>query len=180
MKHLNLFALGQSSVEDLCALLSWMDRIPSGEAGLEQIRRNPPIRTSKISPTLKVLEQFELVSGKQERFAITVSGEAFVKSDPSARNAILRALFMRFESVQRIVALLASSSSGRLPRKSVNESFGVATPAVVVEAEIQAFIGWAGACGLFGYDCETGEIQSSLGSEADLAKLLHLEPDLHA
>lgn len=160
MKHLNLFALGQANAEDLGELLGWMERIPSGEASLDQMKRNPPIRTSKLSPALKVLEQFGLVSGKQGRFAITVSGEEFAKSGPLARRAVLRALFMRYESVQRVVELLATSVSGRLPKKMVNESFGLASPAVVMEAEIQAFIGWAESCELFGHDKKKDEIFS--------------------
>lgn len=158
MKYLNLFALGQATPDDLSALLHWLECIPSGEASLDQIKRTPPIRTCKLSPTLKVLEQFGLISGQQERVVITASGEDFAKSPPPIKRALLRALFTRFESVRRIVELLATSAYGRLPKKMVNESFGLATPAVVIEAEIQAFIGWAESCELFGYDRIKDEI----------------------
>jgi len=158
MKHLNLFAFGQTNMEDLSAVLNWVECIPSGQGSLNRIKRHSPISAIRLMPTLKALVQLGLLAGNQEHFDITQSGEYFAKSGPMLRKAILRAQLLKFDEVQRIVELLGTSTSGTLPKKMVNESFGLAAPAVVMETEIQAFIVWAESCDLFGYDKKNDEI----------------------
>ena len=158
MKYLNLFALGQATPDDLSALLHWLECIPSGEASLDQIKRTPPIRTCKLSPTLKVLEQFGLISGQQERVVITASGEDFAKSPPPIKRALLRALLCASSRSDESSSSSPPRPTADFPKRWSMNLSGWPSPAVVIEAEIQAFIGWAESCELFGYDRIKDEI----------------------
>jgi hypothetical protein len=158
MKQLSLFALGEVNMEDLCILLRWIMLSPSGNVSLDQIKRSPPIRTSKISSALKLLEQFGFVGIKQGRYSISAPGEEFLASGTTVRRAVLRLLLSKFDPVQRIIEVLGTSSTGRIPKKMVNESFGLIGPMLYKESEILAFIRWAEACELFGFDRKEDEI----------------------
>ena len=158
MKHLNLFAWGEISLEDLRAFLAWLDAIPSGEASIEQIKKNPPIRTSKVGAVLRVLEGPGFVRVKAGHYVLTPSGEEFAKSSPSGMKASIRGFFLAIEPIRRIAELLGASLNGRLPKLLVGEMLSKDSPTAVTEAEVQGLILWAGICGLFGYDRRRQEI----------------------
>ena len=158
MKSINLFALGQFGLEDVGIFLTWLDRIPAGESSLENMKKAPPVRTSKLSPLLKVLEQLKLVQRKQDRFSITSAGEEFLQSTASARKAVIRAFFLTAVEVKVVVDSLNTSSTGRLPRNTVDEAFGSNALSSTTKTEIQTFLSWAQNSELFGYDKKKEEI----------------------
>lgn len=158
MKTLNLPALGQITLEDMTCFLSWLERLPNGEVSPNSLEKNSPIRTSKLNPMLKVLDQFGFVFKKDSRFKITMSGKDFSQSSLSVKKAILRILFLKIEAVQRIADLLKRSTTGRLQKRIVSESFHLGSISPFAESEILAFISWGQSCELFDYDKKKEEI----------------------
>ena len=158
MKTINLFALSQLTVDDIGIFLSWLGRGPDIGLGLEQMKKNLPLGTSKIGSILKILESFELIARKQDRYILTSTGRDFSNSGMMVKSAVLRNLFMRVEPVQKLMKLLQTSASGRLPVKFVHVSFSLGLLSIVSDAEILGFLSWAQACALFGVDTMAEEI----------------------
>jgi hypothetical protein len=158
MKNLNLPALGQITLEDITLFMSWLDKCPSGETSIDFIKRNPPIRGSKVNPIIKVLDQFALINSKQNRIVISGPGKDFARSSSTVRKAVIRTLFMKVEQVQRILELLKASATGRLHKRVVNDSFSLGSPNQIADSEILGFIAWAQSCELFYYDKTYEEI----------------------
>lgn len=158
MKTINLPALGQLNFEDLSGFLSWLATSPITEFSVSQIQKNPPIRTSKVNPMIKVLEQFAMISNKKDRVSITASGREFADAAVARKKAILRNLLLSVEPIQRVQELLKSSATGRLPKQAIHESFDLGARTQVQVAEVLAFISWAEACELFQYDKKKEEI----------------------
>ncbi|MGZ3713265.1 MAG: AAA-associated domain-containing protein [Bdellovibrionota bacterium] len=148
----------------MSALLLWIE---GSQIRLNTEKHNRcPIQTSKLLLALMALETFGFVQEGQERFSLTVAGRRFTRAATSEKRTIIRSLLLRDERVKRIVDLLETSVKCRLPRRLVNESFGLEADAPVSEEEIRGFLGWAEASGLFGYDRVTDEIiNSGLGSD---------------
>ena len=158
MKTINLSALSQFALDDIESLVSRLENIPSGGISLEQMKNNPSVRTSKIGPILKVLVPFGLITQKQDRYALTAAGKDFSRSGAVVKKAVMRNLFMTVEPIQRLVELLMSSSTVRLPVKVVHESFNLDSRSNAADAEILGFILWAQACDLFSFDKKAKEI----------------------
>jgi len=155
-------------LHDLSALLAWLGDL-SCSRRMRFSRKRPPIRTSTLVSVLSVLTEFGFIEESGERFIPfvdedatrflpTAAGISFLRASPLAKQATLRKLLLRDEQVGRIVELLDTSTTGRLPRKLVNESFVIGANAPVKDEDIFGFIAWAEACELFGYDRSTDEI----------------------
>lgn len=158
MKTINLSALAQFTLEDVCSFVSWLENVPATGISLERMKSNPPVRTSKIGPMLKVLEPSGLISRKQDRYTLTSAGKDFSRSGVTVRKGVMRNQFMNVDAVQRLLELLLTSENGRLPLKVVHESFNLGALSIATGAEIQGFISWAQACELFGFDKKAEEI----------------------
>lgn len=158
MKNINLMALSEFNFEEAGILLSWLENGRYSEMNLEQLKKSPPVRTSKVGPIVKVFEQFGLISKKQDRFSLTQAGKDFSRSGPTVRKAVMKHLFMQIEQIKRVLGLLANSPTGRIPRRLIHEVLSTGALSVVTETQIQSLISWAEACDLFGYDKKRDEI----------------------
>lgn len=158
MKTINLPALGQLGFEDLSGFLSWLAASPVTEFSVSQIQKSPPIRTSKVNPMIKVLEQFAMISNKKDRISISPAGREFANAAVARKKTIVRELFLNIEPIHRLQELLKSSVGGRLHKQAIHESFDLGSRNQVQVAEVLAFISWAEACELFQYDKKKEEI----------------------
>ena len=158
MKTINLYALSEFTLEDLGCLVSWLETIPPSGISLERMKSNPPVRTSKIGAILKVIEPFGLIAKKQDRYALTPAGKDFSRSGATVKKAVLRDKFTKVDPIQRLVARLQTSTTGRLPMKVVHESFILGSLSIVSDTEILGLISWAQSCELFGFDKDSQEI----------------------
>ena len=163
MKSINLPALGLLNFDDLGVVLSWLASSPMTEFSVSQIQKNPLIRSSKVNPVVKVLEQLAMIANKKERISITTFGREFAAAPIAEKKVILRTLLMNIEPIKRIQELLENSATGRLQRQAIHAAFdsdpralGVRAPVQV--AEVLAFISWAEACDLLHYDKKMEEI----------------------
>lgn len=155
-----LNTLQQFQLADVSVLLSWLDSLAAPNVRRGQPSRRPPIQTGKLGAALAALVEFGFVREEEDDFVITPAGRSFLRSSPSAKRALVRALFLRDEQIRRVVDLLETSSGGRLPRAMVNESFTIGALGPVKDADVRSFIAWAEDCELFGYDRVTDEIVS--------------------
>jgi hypothetical protein len=158
MKTVNLFALGQLNFEDFGGFLSWLANIVAAEVNVSQILKNPPIRSSKINPVLKVLEQFAMISNRKGCISITRAGREFVNADAAKRRSIVREPLLSVESICRVQELLKSSPTGRLQKHTIHDSLNLGSSGPAQDSEVMALISWGEACELFQYDKKTEEI----------------------
>jgi hypothetical protein len=158
MKALNLIALEQVTLEEAVIFIRWLEQLPTGGVSLEQLKKGTPIRTSKVGFALKLLESFRFVRLTAGHYVITPAGLVFAKADSSAAKSMIRASFVDFEPMKRLLELLSSSPSGRLPKHVLVVSFGADSSGPISEAETRGVIAWSERCDLFGYDRKKDEI----------------------
>lgn len=158
MKTINLPALSQINFEDVGGFLTWLEGQPAGEVSLAQMQKTPPIRSSKLSPMVKTLEQFGFITQKQGRIAIHARGKDFRRSEISVRKAVIRTLFAQVDWVQKLLAALQAAPGGRLHRAVINDSFNSTSKTPIAESEVLSFILWAQLCDLFGYEKKQEEL----------------------
>jgi len=158
MKTINLNAFNEFSLDDLSILLAYLGNVPSGEISLDQVKKLPPVRTSKIGPIVKIAEEFGLISKKQDRLSVTASGLTFSRSGLMSRKTTMRTLFGKVEQIQRLLDILALAPSGRLAKKTVLDTFNLGSPLSLSDRDIDGFIAWGQLCDLFGYDKKKEEI----------------------
>lgn len=158
MKTINLPALSQITFEEIGGFLSWLENQPGAAASLAQMQKTPPIRTSKLNPMIKTLDQFGFVAQKQGRISISPRGNEFLRSEISVRKTVLRALFIQVDWVQKVVGALKASSNGRLHRSVINDMFNSVSRVPIAESEVLALISWAQLCELFGYEKKSEEL----------------------
>ena len=158
MKNINLPALSQVNLEEVTGFLSWLNNQLAGEVSLTQIQRTPPIRSSKLNPAIKTLEQFGFITQRQGRIAIHVRGKDFLRSPDSVRKAVLRTLFTQVDWVLKVATALSASPTGRIYRGVINDSFASTSRAPIAESDILAFISWAESCELLVYGRKSEEL----------------------
>ena len=158
MKTINLPALTQVTFEEVGGFLTWLENQPAGETSLVQMQKVPPIRSSKLNPMIKTLDQFGFIAQKQGRIAIHARGKEFLRSVELVRKAVIRTLFVQVDWVQKLVNALKASASGRVHRGMISDSFSTTSRIPIAESEVLAFISWAQLCELFGYDKKTNEL----------------------
>jgi hypothetical protein len=158
MKTINLSALSQITFEEVESFLSWLGQQASGGTSLAEIQKSPPIRTSKLNPMLKTLEQFGFIAQKQGRFLIHEKGVEFLRSEGSVKRAVIRTVFIQVEWINKIVQALDISPSGRVHRSLINDTFAALCKSAITESDISAFVQWAEYTGLFGFDKKTYEL----------------------
>jgi len=158
MKTINLPALSQISLEEIGGFLSWLENQHTGSTTLVQMQKTPPIRSNKINPIIKTLEQFGFVAQKQGRIEIHARGKDYLRSEISVRRAVIRTLFSQIDWVQKIMTSLSASPSGRIHRGTINDSYNSTFRIPISESEVLAFTSWAQSCELFGYDKKKEEL----------------------
>jgi len=151
MKTINLIAMGQFTLDDISPFLSWLSAVPPIERSAVKMKQKPPVGSGKLTPLLRVLEQFGFIQKKQECFSITTAGEDFLRMNVFERKATIRAILLNEDEVKRVVRLLNESKTGRLPKHLANFE-------ATSETEMIAFLVWAQSCELFGYDKKKREI----------------------
>ena len=123
------------------------------------MQKTPPIRSSKLSPMVKTLDQFGFITQKQGRIAIHARGKHFRRSEASVRKAVIRTLFAQVDLVQNLLAALKAAPTGRLHRAVINDSFNSVSKTPIAEStEVLSFILWAQLCELFGYEKKQEEL----------------------
>ena len=121
MKTINLPALTQITFEEIGGFLSWLENQPASAASLAQMQKSPPIRTSKLNPMLKTLEQFGFISQKQGRFSLIPRGTDYLHSEISVRKAVLKTLFTQIDWVQKIAEAVQAAPTDRIHRAVIND-----------------------------------------------------------
>ena len=159
MKKLNLSAIRQVTLIETGSFLTWLQKAEGGTVTLRQMEMASPIRTSKLGFMLKLGEQFDLLNRSQIHVSIAANGKKFAEAKFPEKMAIIRALFMDCEQVQKIVDSLGKSSTGKLKKRYVQEIFGMGPGSLVTDGDVMGFIEWAQACELFSYDKKREEIQ---------------------
>ena len=158
MKTINLIALGQFTIDDIAPFLAWLNKVPAIQRTADKMKKIPPVGSGKLSPMLKVLEQLRFIGKKQDVYSVAVAGTAFLNANPGERKSLMNAIFLNEEEAKRTVELLNQSKTGRVAKHLVNECFGLTSFTSTTETEILAFLSWAQACELFGYDKKKQEI----------------------
>jgi hypothetical protein len=158
IRIINLSALSQVTLEDTGILLRWLETQPTRDVSLEQLKKTPAVRTSKVTPLLKIFEEIGFVSKKQNRFTVTGAGSEFTRCGLSEKKAFMRALFVKINEVERVMNLLQASPTGRVRRQLVFEAFAANSLSQILDSDLQGFISWAVSCDLFGYDKKSEEV----------------------
>ena len=155
---ISIYALQKLQLHDLTALLSWLQGLPIIQGKIDYERKRPPIQTSKLLPALTLLDYCGFVAENDEQFILTIAGRSFLRGSSSAKKSTIRIIFSKDDWIKRVLRLLRSSDTGRLPRKLVAESFNLYAEISANNDEFLGFIAWGESCELFGYDRATDEI----------------------
>lgn len=160
MKVLNLGYFRQITLGEMSDFLKWLDHAPEHQSTIRRLKSNPPLRGSKISPALKILEQFEFVKTSESHISLTPSGLQFAQSNLVAKMQALRTLFLAHEQVQAIQEQLKGAAKGRLKTRVLYYTMkeGLET---LTEEDFRGFIDWAHWSELLHYDKKRDEVSLS-------------------
>lgn len=154
---LELSIFQQISVNELCNFLSWFSRQPHIDMTYSYLEKNSPVRTSKLSPLLKLSDQLGFLAKRQHHIVLTGGGKEFADSTLLVKRAVLKILFSKDQRVQKIQDLLKTSSNGRVSIHQALESFSVSTSLKATEQEVLSWVEWIVYCQIFEYDSKTRE-----------------------
>lgn len=157
LKTLNFSALSQITLGELSDFLRWMNQAPTGDITTRQLKASPPIRTSKLSSMLKILEDFGFIQVNSSHIAMSKSGHEFSRINLSGKMGVLRALLLNYEQVRTVMELLQNSRTGRLKARVVYYALKEGYEHLT-ELEMRGFISWAHWSELFHYDKKRDEI----------------------
>jgi hypothetical protein len=162
MKSIYLPVFEFVNFEDIGSFLGWLGSVPSGRISFIKMQKTAPVRSTKLGPMLRLLEQLAFIVKEKDAVFISASGMRFSLAELAAKKVMIKNQFLITSPMWNLLNHLETSNTGRLTK---NEVFGILKSESTIQITEKMTLGimaWGHCCELFYFDETSQEISRIL------------------